>query len=913
MPALAKDYRTLLKRNRIEKEIPEFVINNLNPNLPLRYYQNEALQVFFDYFNEPQYSKPFHLLFQMATGSGKTLVMAALILYLWKQGYRNFLFFVNATNIIEKTKQNFLNNSSSKYLFSNQIVIDNKCINIREVQNFDESNSNDINIVFITVQGLHSLLNNSRENSITLEDFKDKKIVLLSDEAHHINVLTRLKKKQTGNLFNNEVDNFKGLNKSEAEDLKTWEGAVNSIYQQNKENIMLEFTATIDLGNENIKEKYENKIIYQYDLKQFREDGFSKNIELFQVDADPMYRAMSAVILSQYRLKIAQKHKLNIKPVILFKSKTINESEQFANSFRNHISNLKEEYLTLIKETSKEKNKGEVLDEAFTFFEKNEISLENIVLELKEDFSEEKILEINSQKESESNQIKANSLEDKDNMIRAIFVVDMLNEGWDVLNLFDIVRLYETRDMKDGKPGKATISEAQLIGRGARYCPFEWNDNNKFKRKFDITDNVSENELKVLEELYYHSRFDSRYIYELKKTLEESGILAKDRVTKRVEVKDTFKDSDWWKYGVIYLNERKENSKKDIIDLKSIEDIRTKFYKERVFTYKDSQADIDNKKLNLEDKPEKEEKKVKLKNLGLNVVRSAMYYNDFYSFSNLKKYFKKLKSINEFLISDDFLDVINIKLKNLKNKDNISQIAQDEKLRIAVNVLKDLEQDIKRNISDFEGTKSFTPHLLRNKIKDKEIEFSKDDAREEKNCSNLDWIAQKSLRCTSEEISFIEYFQENLLDNFKNKYNSLYLIRNERFCKMYNFENGEGFEPDFLLLLKENDYSIPVAYQIWIEPKGNQFKDSNGVFENSSEGWKQKMLMNLKEFAKKDNSKIKNISLDISKETILDKYNYKILGLPFYNAELERKHNIISKYLHEANIIDEESRQKNLV
>jgi type III restriction enzyme len=58
----------------------------------------------------------------MATGSGKTLIMAGLILYLYEKGYRNFLFFVNATTIIEKTKDNFLNNLSIKYLFSQKIV-----------------------------------------------------------------------------------------------------------------------------------------------------------------------------------------------------------------------------------------------------------------------------------------------------------------------------------------------------------------------------------------------------------------------------------------------------------------------------------------------------------------------------------------------------------------------------------------------------------------------------------------------------------------------------------------------------------------------------------------------------------------------------------------------------------------------
>jgi type III restriction enzyme len=43
-------------------------------------------------------------------------------------------------------------------------------------------------------------------------------------------------------------------------------------------------------------------------------------------------------------------------------------------------------------------------------------------------------------------------------MKKGQFCSKYANEGWDVLNLFDIVRLYETRDGKMGswsiKPGK---------------------------------------------------------------------------------------------------------------------------------------------------------------------------------------------------------------------------------------------------------------------------------------------------------------------------------------------------------------------------------------------------------------------------------------------------------------------------
>ena len=43
--------------------------------------------------------KPTHLMFNMATGTGKTLLMASCILYYYKRGYRKFIFFVNQNNL----------------------------------------------------------------------------------------------------------------------------------------------------------------------------------------------------------------------------------------------------------------------------------------------------------------------------------------------------------------------------------------------------------------------------------------------------------------------------------------------------------------------------------------------------------------------------------------------------------------------------------------------------------------------------------------------------------------------------------------------------------------------------------------------------------------------------------------------
>ena len=88
-------------------EMPSSITQNLNPAFELRDYQKEAFASFIHYFNNdlPGKEKPIHLLFNMATGSGKTLIMAGLILYLYEKGHRNFLFFVNSTNIIEKDKR----------------------------------------------------------------------------------------------------------------------------------------------------------------------------------------------------------------------------------------------------------------------------------------------------------------------------------------------------------------------------------------------------------------------------------------------------------------------------------------------------------------------------------------------------------------------------------------------------------------------------------------------------------------------------------------------------------------------------------------------------------------------------------------------------------------------------------------
>ena len=192
-------------------------------------------------------------------------------------------------------------------------------------------------------------------------------------------------------------------------------------------------------------------------------------------------------------------------------------------------------------EELRERNDIPEIKRAFTFFE-NEGSWEQLIQKLQRNFAENKCICMNKDSELEQNQIFVNSLENRDNQIRAIFTVDKLNEGWDVLNLFDIVRLDEGQAGGGKTKGiaKSTISEAQLVGRGARYFPFviKEQEEERFLRKFD---NNQEDELRILEELHFHSPNEHRYISELKQALVEQGIMDDETEVKELTLKDSFK------------------------------------------------------------------------------------------------------------------------------------------------------------------------------------------------------------------------------------------------------------------------------------------------------------------------------------------------------------------------------------
>ncbi|REC75610.1 type III deoxyribonuclease [Chryseobacterium elymi] len=829
-------YDTLLqefgKRAISQVSVPTQLSDNLK--FRQRPYQQEAFQRFIlchseSFAGKPH--KPLHLLYNMATGSGKTLVMAGLILYLYEKGYRNFLFFVNSNNIIQKTKDNFLNPQTSKYLFNDKIIINGKEVLLKQIDNFDEADDENMNVKFTTIQQLHIDLNNTKENSITYEDFTDKKIVMIADEAHHLSSGTK-----AGNLFG------------------SWEETVLKILHQNFDNILLEFTATLDYDSREIINKYKDKVIYKYDLSQFRTDKFSKEINLVRSLYDEKERIVQALILNLYRQELATINSINLKPVILFKAKkTIKESEQNKENFHQLIEDLSETMVEKIKKTST----VHIVQKAFQFFEAKNISFNEIAKRIHANFREENCLSANNDTEAEKNQILLNTLEDENNPIRAVFAVQKLNEGWDVLNLFDVVRLYEDRDGKDGNPGKTTLSEAQLIGRGARYYPFALKEGeDKFVRKYD--DDIT-NDLKILEELYYHTKEDSRYISELKKALVETGIY-EDEVNleiKKLTLKPIFKNSELYKKGYVFANKKLPKNFGRVQSIVDLGVTKTNYRHQlssgggrvsSVFFELESPVTFDEGI---------KSKDVRIADIQKHIVRYALSQNLFYYFDNLSHYFPNIPSLSAFIEDKAYLG--NLEITFLGSHNRLQEISHFDYLQALNGLLQNIETEIKKNATDYEGSEYY-PQPIHQVFRDKEIRVNKYSERakgQEDLVLKEPWYAYNANYGTNEEKKFVELFSRRF-KGFSHKFENVHLIRNEREIKIFD-KYGRAFEPDFLLFCSERA-NKQLTFQVFIEPKGAHLI--------GYDKWKE-------DFLKVIGSEQKSIKMYTD--------TYKITAVPFYN------------------------------
>ncbi|GAA8603769.1 DEAD/DEAH box helicase family protein [Helicobacter pylori] len=805
--------------NNGEIELPTHITSHLKNEL--RDYQKQAINNYL----EKRQSNPFqkHFMFEMATGSGKTLVMAGLILECYKQGYQNFIFFVNSTSILEKTKLNFTDSASSKYLFSENININDENTEIKSINNLNESHSNAINIYFSTIQGLFSLFTKAKENAISIEDLKDQKLVFLADEAHHLNTETKKK-----------------LSDAEFSEKRNWESVVKLALEQNKDNLLLEFSATIP-KEKSVEEKYKNLKVITYTLKEFSEDKFCKNIySLSYENKELETRFLGACVSSLYKELLAQHHNIeNFKPCILFKSERIEDSKENQERFNAFLDNLS----PLDLENFFNHSRNAFFKDAKNFFDKQHYT-PNLAQLLQTKFKKSVQINTNNEKELEKSMLLLNSLEDRQNPKRVIFSVDKLNEGWDVLNLFDIVRLKNKASQKD------TTKDAQLIGRGARYYPFSYNDLKPsqiefYQRKFDLF-----NPLSALERLDYHAVYDSEFIAQLNNELQDLGLgFVNEKQTIHLTPTKRFK---------CYYASNTKNKNKNLFNKDYTDSVKVKLQSLHVplFAFDVREKRVDFKEENKGDRtyyiPHT------LNKIPLNYFLKALNLKNL-DFKTLKKAFKKHAFNNKVGFIERYISPLKTNFhKNQKFDDN--KIL----LKLAVYIIENLkdtllkEQD-KYDVSALE-LKEFETH--NRSLSASELE---------KDIPVYEWLLFKDMRKLDSDLEreFLDFINDHkeVLDK---KFKEWCVLRNDYFTELKvfcNIENSpyyaQGFEPDFILFAQTHSDEF-LGFTCYMEAKGEHLEHSNA--------WKKELLEMLENAALKSHNK----KLDLK-------------GLPFFT--LHNNHN----------------------
>ena len=790
---------------------PDYIKHNLKHQL--RDYQKQSLYNLNYTQKDANVASRFNqLLFHMATGSGKTDVMAADMLYFYHEfGYQNFLFVVNTNAVIAKTRENMLNVQSPKYLFSQPLSIDGETIELREVTRFPtNSEPGVIYLRLTTIQTLANELNTPRENGLTYGDLEKQKLIILADEAHHFSAGTKSKSDQKN---------------------KAWEYVLDRIRQANKANRQLEFTATIDLNNEFIYEKYRDKIIFQYDLKEFQNAGYSKKIARLQANADDNEKMLNAVLLSQYRKRMAiQAGVKDFKPVILFKSNKIAVSKAARDQFLTMMDRLTAEDLAQFIAKQLQTTQSSTLRQAYTYYQT--VDMGSLVRELQRDFQPLNTINVN---DTSSNGIlgdlndlrNLNTLEEPSNPFRAIFAVAKLSEGWDVLNLYDIVRIGE-----QPITSTQTNSEAQLIGRGARYNPFVYEDATSFTRRFDH----STPELQILESLHYHTINDKKYIDNLTKSFEAMQLQVeddKDFDILTTTVKKSFKKSDVYQYGKLYYNDVEDVPESEynglakygvpVAELPTV-NIETATLEATAFDTQNVAGMNETRLVEIDDA----------------LVKKAMARNPFFRFNTMKKYMPTLNSISEFMYDAQWLGQLK-EIQATVSTGADAVLSRETQLLVVEKYLAYIQRMLIMNYKRQRGTNKFIGLPIKDAVQDyqKRVPVNYSDAGVHELIQTYDykkapWFVYNEAIVDKLERSLIELIQ-GYVEELQNKYKDVYLIRSDERntkLKLHEFAGDvshyAGFLPDFVLYLANESY----IYQVYIEPKGTQLLDQDQWKEN---------------------------------------------------------------------------------
>ena len=274
-----------------------------------------------------------------------------------------------------------------------------------------------------------------------------------------------------------------------------------------------------------------------------------------------------------------------------------------------------------------------------------------------------------------------------------------------------------------------------------------------------------------------------------------------------------------------------------------------------------------------------------------NLVRHAADRNKKLRYDNVAQKISGLSGLEAFMTGDKQLG--GVKIMITAGVDRYEKLTTDEKLYIVDKLLDMIANDINLTEKSYVGTKEFKAHPISKVFDDKILRnytvtnndaesgisqsfpgsFNHRGSQYFLDLSKEDWHVYDDNFGTSEEKRFI-LLMKNLIDDLRKKWSDVYLIRNENAFKIFDFKTGKAFEPDYLLLANDKR-DTSVSWQIFIEPKGGHLLEHDK--------WKEDFLLSIAANAK----------------VMAEDKTVKIIGLPFFNSDLERSQHPIETTLRD--------------
>jgi type III restriction enzyme len=443
--------------------------------------------------------------FEMATGSGKTLLMGAMILDLWHKGHRDFLILTPNTILFDKTIENFTPRAV-KSIFGDgwnltyNLVTGNsyrdKTCNWEEDRDisfyvfnmqkfYDKASSSVQSDGEDTMKGtpyvrrpLEESLwrDKSGNHTISFVEFlRERRPVIISDEAHHYQ-----QKKTTEAIF------------------------------ELLPSAVLEFTATsLEKGEES--EDFGQNNLYKYPMQRYITEGYGKRI--FAVGCGTSDEKTSDEVSSSDKQKLVWgmlihllKHESLVavnapvkKTMLLTKARSIKHADAVDSYLKNWPDSVSGELDDVLEQVNREGTDIAKIVRLYIPQNKSELvkKLSRVA---------KSVFTIHSENKSdEETWTEYQTLDD--NKAEIVNQVRIFTEGVDYDNFYTIVVLGDTVE-------KVGLAAAQLIGRGLRLY--------KEKREFDVLGNDLEEQSEILHVICERGRRFDKIVEEIRENLELS-------------------------------------------------------------------------------------------------------------------------------------------------------------------------------------------------------------------------------------------------------------------------------------------------------------------------------------------------------------------------------------------------------